>query len=126
VLGAEQGRRLELVEPAPLRVRMREQCQRGFLENRGDGDHFPCAFGRLEQAQRIGSKRKIDPALLQGGAAVSLRSARHDGDVEAVAFIGAVGERLKKSTLPGSGRAVEAERHLVEALIIEALIVKAL
>ena len=47
---------------------------------------------------------------------LTLRAARHDGDVEAVFLVGAVGDRLVEAAVLGLGHPVGAERDLVQRL----------
>jgi hypothetical protein len=52
----------------------------------------------------------------QQHAIVVVRAARHDGDVEPVFLVGAVGQRLEKSAVLGFGHPVGSERNLVQRL----------
>ena len=65
----------------------------------------------------FGAHEEVELADRQQDAVVHVRPARHDGDVEAVALVGAVGERLVEAAMLGLRHPVGAERHLVERLL---------
>ena len=71
---------------------------------------------RVEALQRVGAEEEVDLADRQQDAVVGVRAAGHDGHVEAVFAIGAVGERLEEAALLAFGEPVGAEGDLVEGL----------
>ena len=71
---------------------------------------------RVERLQRVGAHEEVELADRQQQPVVHVRAARHDGDVEAVRPIGAVGERLVEAAVLGLRHPVGAEGHLVERL----------
>ena len=95
---------------------MRQQHLRVFLEHRGDRDGRHILLDRVEGLQRIGAHEEIDLADRQQDAVVHIRPAGHDGDVEAVFPVGAVGDRLIEAAMLGLRHPIGAERHLVERL----------
>jgi len=71
---------------------------------------------RVERLQRVGAHEEVELADRQQDAVVDLRAARHDGHVEPVLAVSAVGERLVEPAVLGLGHPVGAERDLVERL----------
>ena len=63
---------------------MRQQHLRVLLEHRGDHECRDVLRHRVERLQRVGAHVELDPAGQQLHAVVHVRTARHDGDVEAV------------------------------------------
>ena len=111
----EQRQLLQVLELLRLSG-MRHQHLRLLLEHGCDGDGRNVLRDRVEALQRIRAHEEIDLAGEQRDAVVHLRAARHDGHVEAVFRIGAVGDRLIETAMLGLGHPVGAERDLVELL----------
>ena len=80
---------------------MREQHLRILLEDRRDRDGRDVLRDRVERLQRVGAHEEVELAGGQQNAVVHLRPARHDGDVEAVFLVGAVGDRLIEAAVLG-------------------------
>ena len=95
---------------------MRQQHLRVLLEDRGDRDGRDVLGDRVEGLQRVGAHEEVELADRQQDAVVDVRPARHDGDVEPVFLVGAVGERLVEAAMLGLRDPVGAERDLVERL----------
>ncbi len=95
---------------------MRDQHLRVLLEHGGDGKGRNVALDSVEALQRVGAHEEVELAGQQQHAVVHVGSARHDGDVEPIAAIGAVGERLVMPAVLGLRHPVGAEGHLVEGL----------
>ena len=95
---------------------MREHHLRVLLENRRDRERRDVLLDRTEALQRVRAHEEIDLLGEQRQAVVHLRAARHDGHVEAVFRIGAVGDRLIEAAMLGLGDPIGAERNLVERL----------
>ena len=89
---------------------MRDQHLRVLLEQRRDLDRRNVLRDRVEALQRVGAEEEIDLADRQQDAVVHVRAARHDGDVEAVFPVGAVGQRLVEAAVLGLGHPIGAER----------------
>ena len=53
-----------------------------------------CVSSRSKILQRIGAHEEVELADRRQDAVVSIRPARHDGHVEPIFLVGAVGERL--------------------------------
>ena len=87
---------------------------RALLEVGGDGDERQLGLGREEVADHVAAHEEVELAEQQQEAAVRLRAARHDGHVEAVLLVGAVGERLIEAAGRRVGQPVGAKAHLVE------------
>ena len=66
--------------------------------------------------QRVGAHEEVELADRQQDAVVHVRPARHDGHVEAVFAVGAVGERLVEAAMLGLRHPIGAEADLVELL----------
>ena len=94
---------------------MRDQDLRVFLEQRGDFDGRHVLLDRVEALQRVGAQIEVDLVDQQQHAVVGVRTAGHDGDVEAVFPVGAVGERLVEAAVLGLRHPIGAERDFVEA-----------
>ena len=71
---------------------------------------------RIEALQAIRTHEEVDLRREQQHPVVHLRAARHDGDVEAVFSIRAVGDCLIEAAVFGLRDPVGAERDLVELL----------
>jgi hypothetical protein len=115
-LGHEQRQRLELFELCQLRFRMGQENLRVLLEDGGDRQYRHVVGGRIERHQRVRSHEEVELAGNQQHAIVVVRAARHDGDVEPVTPVGAVGHRLEKSAMLGLRHPVGSERDLVQRL----------
>ena len=95
---------------------MRDQHLRVLLEDRRHRDGRNVLLDRVEGLQRIGAHEEVELADRQQDAVVHVRPALHDGDVEPVLLVGAVGERLVEAAVLGLRHPVGAEAHLVERL----------
>ena len=95
---------------------MGEQHLRFFLEDRRDRERRHILLDRVEHLQRVRAHEKVDAAGRQEQAIVHVRPALHDGEVEPVFPVGAVGERLIEPAVLGLRHPVGAERDLVERL----------
>ena len=95
---------------------MRDEDLRVFLEQRGDLDHRHVLGDGIKTLQRVGAEEEIDLADRQQDLIVRARAARHDGDVEAVFPVGAVGQRLVEAAVLALRHPIGAERDLVERL----------
>ena len=73
-------------------------------------------FDGIEGLQRIGAHEEVELADRQQDPVVHVRPARHDGDLEAVLFEGAVGERLIEAAVLGLRHPIGAEPDLVQRL----------
>jgi hypothetical protein len=116
LLGHEQGQRLEVFQLGDLRFRVGQEDLRILLEHRGDLDHRHFIGHRVEGLQRVGAKEEVELAGDQQHAVVVVGAARHDGDVEPVLLVGAVGEGLEKSALLALRQPIGSERDLVQRL----------
>src|SRR5665811_1699156 len=114
ILGHEQRQRLEVFEFCDLRFRMGQEDLRILLEHGGDRHHWHIVGDRIERHQGVGGHEEVKLAGNQQHAVVVVRTARHDGDVEPVFFVGAVGQGLEKSAVLGLGNPVGSERDLVQ------------
>ena len=85
-----------------------------LLEIGGDDDGRQVLIGGHEVADEIAAHIEFDLAEQQKQAAVGLRPARPDRDVEPVFLVGAVRERLIIAARLGIGEPVESERDLIE------------
>src|SRR6266436_4968016 len=70
----------------------------------------------VERHQGVGGHEEVELACDQQHAVVVVWPARHDGDVEPVFPVGAVGHGLEKSAVLGLGNPVGSERNLVQRL----------
>ena len=93
---------------------MGEESLRILLEDGGDRHHGHVVGDRLERLQRVRGHEEVELAGDQQHAVVVVGAARHDGDVEPVFLVGAVGQRLEKSAMLGLGDPVGSERDLVQ------------
>ena len=116
-LGHEQRQRFQVFEPLRLDLRVHQKYLRVFLEDRGDADDGHLVGHRVERQQIVGRHREVEFAGHEQDAVVDVRPARHDRHVKAVAFIGAVSNRLEETAMLGLGHPVGAERHLVELVL---------
>jgi hypothetical protein len=66
--------------------------------------------------QRVRGHEEVDLAGGQQDAIVGVGASRHDGDVEAIFLVGAVGHRLEEAAMFGLRDPVGSKRHLVEGL----------
>ncbi len=73
-------------------------------------------FDCVEGLQRVGAHEEVELADRQQDAVVHVRTARHDGHVEPVFAVGAVGERLVEAAVLGLGHPIGAEADLVQRL----------
>ena len=71
---------------------MRQEDLRILLEDGGDRHHRHVVGDRIERQQRVRAHEEIELAGDQQHAVVVVGAARHDGDVEAVFLVGAVGD----------------------------------
>ena len=101
LLGDEQREPLEVLEFLDALIGMRDQHLRVLLEHGGDRDGRNVLLDRVEALQRVGAHEEVDLADRQQQPVVHVRAARHDGDVEPVFPIGAVGERLIEAAMLG-------------------------
>ena len=113
----EQGELLEVLELVDALVRVRHQHLRLLLEHGGDRERRDVLLDRVEALQRVRRHKEVELADRQQDAVVHVRPARHDGDVEAVALVGAVDQRLVMAAVLALRHPVGAERHLVERLL---------
>ena len=97
-------------------IGMRDQHLRVLLEIGRDFDGRDVLRDRVEALQRVGGQEEVDLADRQQDAVVHARAARHDGHVEPVFAVGAVGQRLVEAAVLGLGHPVGAEGDLVERL----------
>ncbi len=95
---------------------MGQEDLRVLLEDGRDRHHRHIVGDRIERHQGIGGHEEVDLAGDQEHAVVVVRPARHDGDVEPVFPVGAVGDRLKEAAMLGLGHPVGSERDLVQLL----------
>ena len=95
---------------------MGEEDLRILLEDGGDRDHRHIVGDRIERHQRVRGHEEVELAGDQQHAVVVVGAARHDGDVEPVFPVGAVGRGLEKSAVLGFGHPVGSERDLVQRL----------
>ena len=95
---------------------MRDQHLRVFLEHRGHRKRRNVTLDRVEALQRVGAHEEVELSGEQQHAVIHVGPARHDGDVEPVAAIGAVGQRLVMPAVLGLRHPIGAEGHLVEDL----------
>ncbi len=96
--------------------RMGQENLRILLEDGGDRDHRYVVGDRVERLQRVRGHEEVELAGGQQDAVVGVGTSRHDGDVEAVFLVGAVGHRLEEAAMLGLRDPVGSERHLVEGL----------
>ena len=115
-LGDEQRQRLQILELRHLGFRMVKQDLRVLLEHGGDRDQRHVVGDRVERLQRVRAHEEVELARDQEHAVVLVGPARHDGDVEPVILVGAVGDRLKEAAMLGLGDPIGAERDLVQGL----------
>ena len=95
---------------------MGQKNLRVLLEHGGDRHHRHIVGDRVERLQRVGAHEEVELAGDQQNAVVAVWSARHDGDVEAVFLVRAVGDRLEESAMLGFRDPVGSERDLVQGL----------
>ena len=95
---------------------MGQQDLRILLEDGGDRDHRHIIGDRIERHQRVGGHEKVELAGNQQHAVVVVGAAGHDGDVEPVFPVGAVGRGLEESALLGLGHPIGSKRDLVQRL----------
>ena len=88
---------------------MRDENLRILLEHRGDRDDGDVVGDRVERHQRIRRHEEIELAGNQQHPVIVVRAARHNGDVEPVFLVGAVGECLEKPAMLGFGHPVGSE-----------------
>ena len=93
---------------------MRHHDLRVLLEVGGDDDERHVLFDRVEVEQQIAAHVEVELAGGEQQAIVGLRTALHDGHVEAVFLVSAVGDRLIIAAVFGLGEPVGAVGHLVE------------
>jgi len=114
LLGDKQSELLQVLEL--LHVGISDQDLRFFLKARRHHDGRDIVFDRIEALQRIGAHEEVDLADRQQNAVIHVRPARHDGHVEPVSFVGAVGERLVETAMFGLRHPIGTEADLVERL----------
>ncbi len=95
---------------------MGQENLRILLEDGGDGHHGHVVGDRIERHQRVRAHEEVELAGNQQHAIVVVGAARHDGDVEPVFLVGAVGQGLEKSPVLSLGNPVGSERDLVQRL----------
>ena len=98
---------------------MRDQNLRVFLEARRHHDGRNIVLDRVETLQRVGAHEKVEFADGEQNAVVHVRPARHDGHVQPVFLVSAVGERLVEAAMFGLGHPIGAETDLVERLRLQ-------
>jgi len=111
-LGDEQ-RQLSQVFQLLGHARMRDQNLRILLEDGRDRHHRHVVCDRIERHQRVRAHEEIKLAGNQQHAIVVVWAARHDGDVQPVTLVGAVGQGLEKSAVLSLGDPVGSERDLI-------------
>ena len=116
LLGNKQRELLEILEFLDPLIRMRHQHLGILLEHGRDGKGGNILRDRIEALQRVGAHVEVELAHGQQDAIVHIRAAGHDGDIEPVVAIGAVGERLIEPAVLGLRQPVGTERDLVERL----------
>ena len=116
LLGHVEGEVLEILDVRDGGIGVGDQDLGVLLEQRRNHEGRNVALDRIEGLERIGTQEEIDLADRQQDAVVDLRAARHDGDVEAVAAVGAVGQRLVEAAVLGLRDPVGGEGRLVERL----------
>ena len=112
----EQRQIFQILEFVDALIGMGDEDLRVFLEQRGDLDHRHVLGDGIKTLQRVGAEEEIDLADRQQDLIVRARAARHDGDVEAVFPVGAVGQRLVEAAVLALRHPIGAERDLVERL----------
>ena len=112
----EQRQLLEILELLDTLIRMCKEHQRILLEHGGDRNDRHVLLHRVETLQRVGAHEEVDLADGEQDAVVHVRTARHDGHVEAMLAVGAVGERLVEAAVLALRHPVGAERDFVELL----------
>ena len=95
---------------------MGQEDLRVLLEDGGDRDHRHVVGDGVERLQRVCGHEEVELAGDQQDAVVGVGATGHDGDVEAVLLVGAVGHRLEETAMLGLRDPVGPERHLVEGL----------
>jgi uncharacterized protein (UPF0548 family) len=95
---------------------MGQENLRILLEDGGDRDHRHVIGDGVERLQRVCRHEEIELARDQQDAIVRVGTSRHDGDVQAVLLVGAVGNRLEETAMLRLRDPVGSERDLVECL----------
>jgi hypothetical protein len=80
------------------------------------GSFWKIVGDRVERLQRVRGHEEVELAGGQQDAIVGVGSTGHDGDVEAVFLVGAVGHRLEETAMFGLRDPVGSKRHVVEGL----------
>ncbi len=94
--------------------RMGQENLRILLEDGGNRHQRHVVGDRVERHQRVRGHEEVELAGNQQHAVVVVGAARHDGDVEPVILVGAVGQGLEKPAMLGLGDPVGSERNLVQ------------
>ena len=115
-LGDEQRQRLEIFKLGDLQFRVRQKNLRILLEDRRHRRHRHIVGDGIKGLQRVRGHEEIELARDQERAVVGVGAARHDGDVEPVFLVGAVGDRLEEAAMLGFRDPVGSERDLVQGL----------
>ena len=95
-------------------IGMGDQHLRLLLEDRGDFDERDVFLNRRERLQQIAGHVELRLAGQHQRTVRRLRSALHDGDLQPVFLIGAVGDRLVEAAMLGLRQPVRAEADFVE------------
>ena len=95
---------------------MGEEHLRLLLEDGGDDERRDVLLHGGERLEHVAAHVEVDAADRQQHAVVGLRPARHDGDVEVVLGVGAVGDGLVVAAVLGLGDPVGPEAHRVPLL----------
>ena len=113
-LGDQQRQRLEIFEFCNFGFRMGQENLRILLEDGGDRDQRHVVGDGVERLQRVRAHEEVELAGGQQDAVVGVGASRHDGDVEAVFLVAALGNRLEEAAMFGLRDPVGSKRHLVE------------
>ena len=95
---------------------MGQEDLRILLEYGRDRDQGNVVGHGIEGLQGVCAHEEVELARDQEHAVIVVRTARHDGDVEPIAFVGAVGQCLEEAAVLRLRDPVGSERDLVQRL----------